>query len=371
MNDIYLDNGASTRVDDEVSRIVAKYMTECYGNASSNHAAGERACEGLERARIAIAGTLNAEPDEIVFTSGGTESNNTVLKSIALSSGKKHIITSAIEHDCVINSCKWLESMGFDITYLKVDSEGYIDYAELPRSVRHDTFLVSIIHGNNETGTIQDLDKLSKICKAKGVLFHTDACQSYTKVPIDVTNLPIDFITINSHKIHGPKGVGALFIRKGIPIRQWQHGGQHEKGRRAGTENIAGIVGFAKAAELALAHGTAEIERLRDLLITGLLEIKGGRLNGPKKRLANNVNVSFAGADAEILLEKLNREGIFCSTGSACSAKKAEPSHVLKAIHLDFAKYPGAIRLTLSRFTTEDEINATISVFRRILRDEQ
>jgi len=370
MNHIYLDNGASTQVDPEVADVINEYNKELYGNASSNHLYGEKACEGLERARISIAETINADPDEIIFTSGGTESNNTVIKSIAFSNKEKgnHAITTKIEHDCILDSCEWIRKQGFNVTYLDVDKFGFIDADKLEKAITKKTILVSVIHGNNEIGTIQDIAKIAQVCKKHGVYFHTDACQSYTKVPIDVKNVPVDLITINAHKIHGPKGVGVLYIKKGTKIDCWQKGGGHEKNLRSGTENISGIVGFAKSAQIAFKEGTQKINSLRNKLIDGILSFEGTKLNGDKeKRLSNNVNVSFKEIDGEELLAELNNKGICCSTGSACSSKKAEPSHVLKAIGLDFNLYPGTIRFTLSRFTTEDEIIKTLEILKKLI----
>ena len=371
MAQIYLDNGASTKVDPDVAAEIGKYFTTKYGNASSNHDFGEEACDALERSRITIAQALNAAPEEIVFTSGGTESSNFALKGIAYANkekGKDHIITTKVEHSCVLSSCIWLENHGFKVTYLDVDNEGFVDPENVRNAIGKGTLMVSIIHANNEIGTIQDIEKIGNICNENKIYFHIDACQSFTKVPIDVKNINVDLITINAHKIHGPKGVGALYIKNGTHIESWQHGGGHEKGRRSGTENIPGIVGFAKSVELANKTDLNKIKDLRNILIDELLKIKGTKLNGPKeKRLQNNVNISFEGIDGEILLEKLNEKGIAASTGSACSAKKAEPSHVLKAIGLDFDRYPGIIRLTLSRFTTRDEIDYAIDSFKQIV----
>jgi len=372
MAKIYLDNGASTKVDEEVAKETEKYLTTIYGNASSNHDFGEEACEALERSRIAIAKALNADPEEIVFTSGGTESNNLALKGVAFANRNKgnHIITTKTEHDCILNSCEWLEKQGFKVTYLDVDEYGFVSLKDIKDSINDKTILVSVIHGNNEIGAINNLEEIGRICKSKNVYFHTDACQSFTKVLIDTKKLDIDLITINSHKIHGPKGVGALYIKKGTKIETWQHGGGHEKGKRSGTENIPGVVGFAKAVELTNKSDIEKIKKLRDKLINNLLKIEGTKLNGHReKRLVNNVNISFKGVDGEILLEKLNENGIASSTGSACSAKKAEPSHVLKAIGLNFDEYPGTIRLTLSKFTTDEEINYTINVLNRLIKE--
>ena len=371
---IYLDNGATTKVDSEVLKAMNKCYEKNYGNASSLHNLGLDAKESLEKARKIIAKLVNAKAEEIIFTSGGTESNNLALKGIAFANkDKNHIITTKIEHDCVVDSCKWLERQGFEVTYLDVDEEGFIEPEELREAITDKTILVSIIHGNNEIGTIQNLTELGMICKEKGVYFHTDACQSFTKTELDVKKQNLDLVTLNAHKIHGPKGVGALYVKSGIKITPWQHGGGHEFGLRSGTVNVPGIVGFAKAAKIAANEKyNRQMTKLRDKLIEGLLKIPRSRLNGPcvekeKKRLCNNVNVSFLGIEGEAIGGHLNQKGICSSTGSACSSNKLEASHVLKGIGLSDEEAHGSLRLTLSRFTTEKEIDYVIKVLPKIV----
>jgi len=374
MKRIYLDNGATTMLDPKVIGAMLPYFNTKYGNASSAHSFGEEAKEALERSRQIIAKSINAKPEEIIFTSGGTESNNFALKSIAFTNKNKgnHIIVSKTEHKCIMNSCKWLENQGFNITYLDVDKEGFVNPAALEKAITNKTILVSVIHGNNETGTINDLEKLGQICKKHNVYFHTDACQSYTKTELNVKKQNIDLITLNAHKIHGPKGIGALYIRKGTNIKTWQHGGDHEFDMRAGTENIHGIVGFAEAVKIAMnKKHIAYMANLRDRLIKGVLEIPKVRLNGPtgNKRLCNNANFSFKAVEGEAIGGYLNNKGIASSTGSACSVKTLEPSYVLMAIGLSHEQANSSLRLTLSRFTTEEEINYTLESLPGIIKN--
>lgn len=369
---VYLDNGATTKVDDYVLKAMLPFFTEKYGNASSSHILGREAKEALEKSRKTIAKTLNAKTNELVFTSGGTESNNFALKGVAFANKGRgnHIIISKIEHDCVINCCKWLESQGFKVTYLDVDSDGFVDPAEFEAAINGNTILASIIHGNNEIGTIQDLKTLGDICKKHNVLFHTDACQSYSKVYIDVKKINVDLITLNAHKIHGPKGVGALYIREGTNIIPWQHGGGHENNMRSGTENISGVVGFAKSAELGMNNKhISNMNKLRDKLIDALLEIDGVMLNGPREnRLCNNANFRFRDFEGEVIGGYLDQNNICSSIGSACLAHSSGPSHVLKAIGLSDEQANNSLRLTLSRFTTEEEINYTIKTVLKIVK---
>jgi len=357
MKEVYLDNGATTQVDEKVLAKMLPFFDMKYGNANSIHVFGQEASEALEEARQVIAESIGAKAEEIIFTSGGTESNNLALKGAAFAAGKgKHIITTKIEHDCILESCKWLEEQGFKVSYLNVDKEGFVSAEELEKAIRPETILVSIIQGNNEIGTIQNLEELGKVCKSKGIYFHTDACQSYTKAPLDVNSDNLDLVSLNAHKIHGPKGVGALYIRKGVKLEVWQHGGGHEFGLRSGTENVAGAVGMAEAVKMA---ERGQMKELRDRLIKGILRIKETRLNGPRgdRRLCNNVNISFNRIEGEALVGYLDQKYISASSGSACSSKSLEPSHVLKAIGLKDEEAHGSLRLTLSRFTTLDEIN--------------
>lgn len=365
---IYLDNGASTRVDPRVVEEMLPYFAERFGNPSSLHADGREAKEAVNCARAGIASALGAGPGELVFTSGGTEANNFALKGVAYANRKRgrHIVVSAIEHDCVINSCKWLEAQGFDITYLPVDRSGLVDAGHLDSAIRKDTVLVSIMHGNNEIGTVQPLGEMGKVCREHGTYFHTDACQSFGKLGMDVNRQNIDLATVNAHKIYGPKGVGALFIREGTVISPWQHGGGHEFGLRSSTENVPGIVGFGKAVELCHAELDRESARqvgLRDRIIDSISErVSCAYLNGHRtERLPNNVNFGFRGfeGDAIKLMLQLDALGIAVSTGSACSSNQGEnkPSHVLAAIGLNPVEARGALRVTLGRYNTTEEVD--------------
>lgn len=371
---IYLDNGATTKVDPEVIKEIIPFFDEFYGNPSSLHSFGVDAEDKLKEARKIIADSIGADSDEIIFTSGGTESNNFALKGVAFNKKKGHIITTKVEHDCILNSCKWLGNQGFDITYLNVDGEGFIDLDELEKEIRDDTMIVSIIHGNNEIGTIQDLKKIGDICKKNNVLFHTDACQSFTKVPINVNEFNIDLITINSHKIHGPKGVGALYIKKGTNIVPVAHGGGQEFRLRSGTENISGIVGFSKAVEIGikdLEKNVNYMSNLRDYMIDELSKINNIILNGAKgdKRLANNVNITFLFVEGEAMLLHLDILGIAVSTGSACSSKSLHPSHVLTALGRKPEEAHGSLRFTLSKYTTKEEIDYTIEKVKKVVEN--
>lgn len=368
---IYLDNGATTMTDEKVVKAMLPYFTKRYGNPSSLHTQGFAAKDALTHARNVIADSINAKPEEIIFTSGGTESNNLAIKGIAFANKDRgnHIITTVAEHKCILRACRWLESWGFKVTYLPIDEQGFVNPKDVEKAITKKTILVSIMHANNEVGTIQDLEALGKICEDHNVYFHTDACQSYTKVPIDVKAQHVTMMSINSHKINGPKGVGALFVRKGTIITPLLHGGEHEFKKRAGTENIPGIVGFAKAVKLAKKKHVKHMMRLRDRLIDGLLEIPGTRLNGPRgqARLCNNINVSFAGIEGEAIGGYLDRKFIASSTGSACSEAQLEPSHVLDAMGLSAEEANGSLRLTLSRYTTEKDIDRTVAVLPKIV----
>jgi len=370
MKQIYFDNAATTKLDDEVLKTMVPYFTEKYGNASSTHFIGQEAKNALEAGRRVIARAIGAKPSEIVFTSGGTEANNLAIKGLFYANypQKNHIITTRIDHDCVLNSCKWLETQGAKITYLDVDAEGFIDLEELEKSITDKTILVSVIHGNNEIGTVQDLEAIGKICRRKGTLFHTDACQSFTKVQIDVRKQGIDLVTLNGHKIHGPKGVGALYIREGIQITPILHGGGHEGKRRSGTENVPGIVGFAKAVEVANRKNIERMTELRDKLINGILKIQNTRLNGPsEKRLCNNVNISFNNIEGEAIGGYLENYGIATSTGSACASHSLETSHVLKAIGLTPVQANSSIRISISKYTTEEEVGYFLEVLPKVV----
>ena len=359
---IYLDNAATTIVAGEVKKAMLPYLGEHYGNASSIHTEGRYARDAIEKARKTIAGFINAKEKEIIFTGSGTESNNTVLKGLASFSGKEknQIITSKIEHPSVIETCKFLEKEGFEIIYLGVDGNGLVNLEELEKKITPKTLLVSIMHANNEIGTIQDINKIGKICKNKEVLFHTDTVQTFGKIEIDVQADNIDFLSASAHKIYGPKGVGLLYIREDRKIEPLLHGGGHEFNIRSSTENVAGIVGFGKAVELCrekMEKESRRISRLRDYLIKELLMIPGTQLNGSaSQRIYNNVNISFRGIEGESLVLQLGMRGIATSTGSACSTKNLEPSYVLSAIGLDHFTAHGSLRLTLGRNITKKDI---------------
>jgi len=370
MKQIYLDNAATTKMDGKVVAAMLPYFEEKYGNASSQHQIGQEAKNALDKSRRTIARAISARSDEIVFTSGGTESNNFTLKGLFFENypEKNHIITTKIEHDCVLNTCKWLEKQGAKVTYLEVNKEGFVNLYDIENAITDKTFLVTIIHANNEIGTIQNLEEIGKICKQKNVLFHTDACQSFTKVGLNVKKQNLDLVTLNAHKIHGPKGVGVLYIKRGIKITPLAHGGGQEQGLRSGTENISGIVGFAKAVEVAKSKDVEKIEMLRDRLIRGLLVIDNVTLNGPRKnRLCNNVNVSFNNIEGEAIGGYLENSGIYTSTGSACMSHSLETSHVLKALGLPPLKSNSSIRLSLSKFTTEQDIDYVLDKIPKIV----
>jgi cysteine desulfurase len=359
---IYLDNAATTKVDKKVIKEMLPFFSEKYANASSSHSFGQISKEVVEKARETIAKSINAKPQEIIFTSGGTESNNLVLKGLFWAwseSGKNHIITTKIEHDSIINVCKQLEKLGASITYLNVNSEGFIDLKELKNSINEKTFLISIIHGNNEIGTIQNLEQIGQIAKSHGIHFHTDACQTYTKNEIDVKKQNLDMVTLNAHKIHGPKGIGALYLKKGIKIQPILHGGGHEQNIRSGTENVPSIVGFSKSVEIGDKKNNIEMEKLRDYAIGEILKIPKTRLNGAKgkQRLCNNINVSFSNIEGEAIASCLEEYGIMISTGSACASHSLKKSHVLRAIGLNDFEINSSIRISLSKFTTKKEID--------------
>ncbi len=373
---IYMDNAATTRVDPDVVKAMTLHFSEGFGNSSSLHSFGSDAGRALSKSRETISRRVKARDHRLVFTSGGTESNNLALKGIAFANRKrgKHIITSSIEHDCVLNSCKWLEKQGFDVTYLPVDSEGFVDLGGLENAIRRDTILVSIMHANNEIGTMEPIGEIGRICSDHDVWFHTDACQSFTKAEINLEKQNIDLLTINSHKICGPKGVGGLFIRRDVAIDPIMHGGGQGSGLRSGTVNIPGIVGFAKAVEIMNDSRVEHMTRLRDMLIKGVLDIDGSRLNGPmRKRLCNNAHFSFRHIEGESLIVRLDLKGIAASTGSACSSGSLEPGHVLTAIGLEPEYTNGSVRMSLGRENTKDEIgyalealNESVDILRRI-----
>lgn len=371
---IYLDNGATTKVDEEVVKAMESYFTEDYGNASSIHLYGQDAKKAIDTARKIISDKINAEAEEIIFTSGGTESNNTALKIIAelkKKEDKNQIIISKIEHPSIIETCKFLKTKGFEIIYVDVDEKGIIRLDQLRKSLTPKTALVSIMHANNEVGTIQPLKEIGKLCRENNIIFHTDAVQSFTKAKLDVKEYNIDLASFSAHKLHGPKGIGALYVRKGIKLKSFLHGGHQENSRRAGTENIPAIVGFGKAVELT---GKIDLDAMKDLrgyMIEKVLkEIPNSRLNGDEEnRLQNNINVSFDYIEGEALLTKLDENGIAVSTGSACSSKDLEPSHVLIAMGLHPVQAHGSIRITLSRYTKKEELDYTVQCLKKAVEE--
>lgn len=367
-NRIYLDNAATTCVDERVMAAMLPYFSQGYGNASSLHNYGTNAKEALENSRATIANCIGASSNEIFFTSSGTESNNWALKSIAHANRHKgrHIIVSSIEHDCVLNTCNWLADQGFFVTYLPVDSDGIVDLATLKEAINPKTILVSVMHANNEIGTIEPVEEIGQICKEHNVCFHSDACQSFGKIPLDVNKTGVDLLTINSHKIYGPKGIGALYVRQGVGLVPLLHGGGQEAGFRSSTENIPGIVGFAKAAELCMKDMKSEAARLsalREKLIRYIFSgYTNAYINGhPNEHLPGHLSFSFHGLEGETirLLLLLDEMGIAVSAGSACSSndKSHNASHVLQAIGLNPFEARGAIRVSMGRFTTENEVD--------------
>jgi len=365
---VYMDYAATTPVDPRVLKAMRPYFLKKYGNSMSLHVWGREAKGALEDSRGKVADLMNAESREVIFTSSATESNNTALKGIAFANKNKgkHIIVSTIEHDCVLESSHWLKKQGFEISYLPVDNYGLIDINMLEKTIRKDTILVSIIHANNEIGVIQHIKEIGKICREKGVYFHTDAAQSYGKIPIDVKKMNVDLMTINAHKLYGPKGVGALFIQNGTNIEPLIHGGGHEFGLRSATVNVSGIVGFAAAAEIQKKEMISDEKKqtkLRDKLIKEILKIEDSRLNGhPTKRLPNNTNFSFLYIEGESLIMQLDMKGIATSTGSACSSESLEPSHVLLAIGLKPEEAHGSLRLTLGKYNKKEEVDYVLKV---------
>jgi len=370
---VYLDNGASTKVDPRVVKVMIPYFNEKYGNASSLHEFGNEASLSLEKARGIIAKKIGAKREEIIFTSGGTESDNLAIIGAAQGGkikGKNHIITSNIEHPAVLNTCKELEEQGFDVTYLKVNKQGFIEPKDVKNAITSKTILVSIMHANNEIGTIQPIREIGQICKDMGVLFHTDAVQSFTKVSINVRKDNIDLASFSSHKIHGPKGIGALYVRKGVELKKIIYGGKHEFNLRPGTENVAGAVGFAKAVQLVKKADLERILTLRNKLINVVLKnIPNVNLNGSKQnRLCNNANICFNDVEGETIGMYLSMKGVSTSTGSACASKSLSPSKVLIAIGLNHAQANSSVRMTLSKFTTEKEINYVLKILPKIIK---
>lgn len=371
---IYLDNAATTKTNEDVVKEMLPYFTENYGNASSVYDLGSKSKLAITKSRETIAAALNAKPEEIYFTAGGSESDNWALKATAeaYKNKGKHIITSKIEHHAILHTCEYLEREGYEITYLDVDERGLVDVEELKQAIRPDTILISVMFANNEIGTIQPIKEIGEIAKKHGVLFHTDAVQAYGQLPINVDELHIDMLSSSGHKLNGPKGIGFLYIRKGVKIRSFVHGGAQERKRRAGTENVPGIVGYGKAAEIAaktMKERTAKEIELRDHLIDRVLaEVPYTRLNGHRtNRLPNNANFSFQFVEGESLLILLDNNGICASSGSACTSGSLDPSHVLLAIGLPHEIAHGSLRLTLSAETTMEDIDFVVDCIKQII----
>jgi len=370
-----MDYASTTPVDSRVLKEMEPYFNKEFGNTMSVHSSGRTVKAALEKAREKVASLMKADPKELVFTGSATESNNFALKGIAFANRKKgnHIIISPIEHDCVLEASRWLEKQGFKITYLPVDKYGLVYPKEVEKAIRKDTILVSVMHANNEIGTIEPIEEIGKICREKSVYFHSDAAQSFGKIPIDVKKMNIDLLTVNAHKMYGPQGVGALFIRKGVNIDPLLHGGGHEFGLRSSTTNVPGVVGFGVAADLRKKEMNDEAKRLtklRDKLIEGVLKIENSHLNGhPTKRLPNNTNFWFAFIEGEALVLHLDMKGVEASTGSACSSSSLEPSHVLTAIGLKHEQAHGSLRLSLGKYNTESDIDYVLDVLPSIVKN--
>lgn len=376
MNKIYLDHAATTPIAPEVFAAMEPYLKEYYGNPSSVYTLGQQAAQAISGARERVANAIGAKEEEIIFTGGGSESDNLAIKGVAfaLKDKGRHIVTSKIEHPAIISTCQQLEKyFGFEITYLDVDKEGFVDPEDVKKSLKDDTILVSIMMANNEIGTIEPIKEIASIVRERDIYFHTDAVQAIGQIPIDVNELGVDMLSISSHKINGPKGVGALYVRKGVRILPLIAGGAQERNRRAGTENVAGIVGFGKAIEIAtenLEENVAYLRRLRDKLITGIEKnIKDTILNGPRDehRLVNNVNFSFRYVEGESILLNLDMLGIAASSGSACSSGSLDPSHVLLSIGHTHETAHGSIRFSLGKGNTEEEIDYVLDVLPGII----
>ena len=371
---IYVDNAATTAMSEKAIQAMLPYLSGVYGNPSSLHTMGQVAKEALEDARAKIAKCLNADPKEIYFTSGGSEADNQAIRSAAvngLKKGKKHIISTAFEHHAVLHTLKKLEKEGFEVTYLDVHSNGIVTAKEVQKAIRPDTALVTIMYANNEVGSIQPIREIGEVCKKAGVPFHTDAVQAVGHIPIDVKAANIDMLSLSAHKFHGPKGVGALYCKKGVPLNTFVEGGAQERNKRAGTENIAGIVSMATALEEACANMAAnskKMQAMRDRLIEGLLKIPHSKLNGDRVyRLPANVNMCFEGIEGEGLLLLLDAKGICASSGSACTSGSLDPSHVLLALGLPHEVAHGSLRLSLSEYNTEEDVDAILEAVPQVV----
>lgn len=373
---VYLDNAAATRMDERVLEAMRPYFFDTYAVATSEfgYSIGIEAKEALEGARGMIAKRLGATPEELIFTSGSTESSNLAIKGVALASGEKkgkHIIVSKIEDFPVLNTAKALEKQGYKVTYLDVDKDGLVDLKALKEAITNESVIVSIQHGNQEIGTVQDIEAIGRICKEKGVLFHTDATHTFARLPIDVSNIHVDLVTISAHNIHGPKGIGALYVRKGTPLKKWMDGGFQESNMRAGLENIPGAVGFAKAVELIIQEENENLKTLRDHLIERVQkEIPDTTLNGHREsRLPQNANVTFHFVEGESLTLHLDMRGFAVSTGSACFSKSLEASHVIMGIGGDHERAHGSLRFTFGRYNTMEDVDAIVDNLAEIVKE--
>ncbi len=377
MKKIFMDHSSTTKVDSEVLEAMLPYFTEYYGNPSSVHSFGTEAANAVERAREKVARILGADADEIIFTAGGTEADNIAIQGLAYANMEKkgtpgpHIICSSIEHPAVLRTCQALEDEGFEVHYLSVDKLGIVKMEELKEKVSENTFLVTVMLANNETGTLQPMEELGTFCRERDIYFHTDAVQAVGKTPINVREMKIDLLAMAAHKMYGPKGVGAIYYRKGVPLKPILHGGGHEKGLRSSTLNVPGIVGLGKACELAgerLSEDMAMLKELRDELIQKVLRIEGTKLNGhPEKRLVNNAHFCIKGVPGEVILREMDARGIAVSTSSACSSKKKQSSHVLSAMGLDQEKAMSSVRFSIGRETTLEDLDDTYNALREIV----
>lgn len=370
---IYLDNNATTKVDPAVVEEMMPYLTDLYGNPSSAYGFGQQVDKALDQARERVAGLIGCEPSEIIFTSCGTESSNAAIHSaLAMDRDRQHIITTRVEHSATLKTCEMLAKRGYEITWLGVDSNGQIDLAELERSIRSDTALVSVMWANNETGVLFPIDQISEIVRAKGALFHTDAVQVIGKLPVQLRDAKINFLSLSGHKLHCPKGVGALYVNRRTKFNPFLTGGSQENGKRAGTQNVASIVALGKACEVAanyMEHEVTEVRKLRDDFEKGILErVEGVQVNGDREsRLPNTSNLAFEGVDSEAVLMLLDQQGICCSAGSACTAGSLHPSHVLKAMGFSDDRARSSLRFSFGRFNTAAEVEKALEVIPQVI----
>ncbi len=371
---IYLDNNSSTRIDPAVLEEMMPFLTSRYGNPSGSHRFGAKVKAATEQAHKRVANLLGCQPNEIIFTSGGTESDNTALHSaLQMSPERRHVVTTAVEHNAVLNYCEAVGRHGCQVTTVPVDEEGHLDLGELERAIRPETAVVSVMWANNETGVIYPIEEIAEMCRAKGVFFHTDAVQAVGKMSIDLSRLPIHFLSLSGHKLHASKGVGALYVNHKARFQPMMIGGPQEGGRRAGTDNVASIVGLGKAAELAaetLAEENIRVRNLRDRFESTLLsELENVSVNGDRNhRLPNTSNLAFNGIDAQAILVKLDQEGVCCSLGSSCTTGSVQPSHVLRAMHLPNERARSSIRFSFGRYNTEEELDRVLEMIPRIVR---